>query len=147
MAGSQLKNLKAALKARGLTGQTNVKSKNKKIPKDKRRSMIVKKKKAIAEIREEFNPFEIKAARNKRRDGLPSKTADRIAVGKPGISKQIGEEQRKRAFEARKMMKNKRGGVIDKRFGERDKLLTEEENVGTFHQRKTKPIKEKRKFI
>lgn len=45
MAGSQLKNLKAALKARGLTGQTNVKSKNKKIPKDKRRSMIVKKKK------------------------------------------------------------------------------------------------------
>lgn len=30
MAGSQLKNLKAALKARGLTGQTNVKSKNKK---------------------------------------------------------------------------------------------------------------------
>lgn len=50
-------------------------------------------------------------------------------MGKPGISKQIGEEQRKRAFEARKMMKNKRGGVIDKRFGERDKLLTEEEKM------------------
>lgn len=47
MAGSQLKNLKAALKARGLTGQTNVKSKNKKIPKDKRRSMIVKKKRPL----------------------------------------------------------------------------------------------------
>ncbi|CAI4320564.1 AGA_1a_G0007400.mRNA.1.CDS.1 [Saccharomyces cerevisiae] len=130
MAGSQLKNLKAALKARGLTGQTNVKSKNKKNSKRQAKEYDrEEKKKAIAEIREEFNPFEIKAARNKRRDGLPSKTADRIAVGKPGISKQIGEEQRKRAFEARKMMKNKRGGVIDKRFGERDKLLTEEEKM------------------
>ncbi|EJS44411.1 nop14p [Saccharomyces arboricola H-6] len=130
MAGSQLKNLKAALKARGLTGQTNVRGKSKKNPKRQAKEYDrEEKKKAIAEIREEFNPFEVKAARNKRRDGPSSKTADRIAVGKPGISKQIGEEQRKRAFEARKTIKNKRGGVIDKRFGERDKLLTEEEKM------------------
>ncbi|CAI4057315.1 hypothetical protein SKDZ_04G0930 [Saccharomyces kudriavzevii ZP591] len=130
MAGSQLKNLKAALKARGLTGQTNVRGKSKKNPKRQAKEYDrEEKKKAIAEIREEFNPFEVKATRNKRRDGPPSKSADRIAVGKPGISKQIGEEQRKRAFEARNMIKNKRGGVIDKRFGERDKLLTEEEKM------------------
>ncbi|KOH00225.1 snoRNA-binding rRNA-processing protein NOP14 [Saccharomyces eubayanus] len=130
MAGSQLKNLKAALKARGLTGQTNIKGKSKKNPKRQAKEYDREEKnRAIAEIREEFNPFEVKAARNKRRDGPPSKTADRVAVGKPGISKQIGEEQRTRAFEARKMMKNKRGGVVDKRFGERDKLLTEEEKM------------------
>lgn len=61
MAGSQLKNLKAALKARGLTGQTNVKSKNKKNSKRQAKEYDrEEKKKAIAEIREEFNPFEIR---------------------------------------------------------------------------------------
>ncbi|CCC67955.1 hypothetical protein NCAS_0A13970 [Naumovozyma castellii] len=125
MAGSQLKNLKATLKAAGLTGQTNVKKNKKNSKRQPKAYDREEKARVIANIREQFNPFEVKMARNKRREGGPSS----VAVGKPGISKQIGEEQRKKAFETRSSIKNRRGGVIDKRFGERDKDMTEEEKM------------------
>lgn len=129
MAGSQLKNLKATLKAHGLTGQTNVK-KAKKTKRQAREYDREEKAKTIAKIREQFNPFEVKAAKNKRKGGDPGlKNSDKVAVGKPGISKQIGEEQRMKAFEAKKLMKKRKGGVVDKRFGERDKNMTEEEKM------------------
>ncbi|KAL3230165.1 Nucleolar complex protein 14 [Nakaseomyces bracarensis] len=129
MAGSQLKNLKATLKAHGLTGQTNTKH-TKKTKRQAREYDREEKAKTIAKIREQFNPFEVKAAKNKRKGGDPGlKNSDKVAVGKPGISKQIGEEQRMKAFEAKRLMKKRKGGVIDKRFGERDKNLTEEEKM------------------
>lgn len=125
MAGSQLKSLKNALKERGLTGQTNVKGSNK-LKRKAREYDREEKAKTIAKIREQFNPFDVKVNRNKRSaDGNKSLQA----VGKPGISKQIGEEQRKQIYEARNSKKNRLGGVFDRRFGENHKGLTEEEKM------------------
>ncbi|CAB4252203.1 similar to Saccharomyces cerevisiae YDL148C NOP14 Nucleolar protein, forms a complex with Noc4p that mediates maturation and nuclear export of 40S ribosomal subunits [Maudiozyma barnettii] len=131
MAGSQLKKLKATLKEHGLTGQANIK-KNKKNTKRKATEYDREEKvRVINKIREQFNPFEVKATRDKRNEKSKDKnnTSNRVAVGKPGISKQIGEEQRKQSYEARKLIQNKRGGLVDRRFGERDKNLTEEEKM------------------
>lgn len=126
MAGSQLKNLKRTLKENGLTGQANVKgSKNaKKKPREHDREERAK---VIAKIREQFNPFEIKVNRNKK-EAAGSKN-DKKPVGKPGISKQIGEDQRRQAYELRNSRKNKNGGIVDRRFGEKNKHLSSEEKM------------------
>ncbi|VEU22328.1 DEKNAAC103656 [Brettanomyces naardenensis] len=126
MAGSQLKRLRATLKDAGLIGQTNTKRKGKKhsrkTPNETRRE---DRQRVIAEIREEFNPFDVKMTRDKRADALSKKRT----VGKPGISKQIGQERRKVEWEAKMARKNKSGGIIDKRFGERNKNMTAEEKM------------------
>ncbi|AET41373.1 snoRNA-binding rRNA-processing protein NOP14 Ecym_8077 [Eremothecium cymbalariae DBVPG len=123
MGGSQLKRLKATLQAHGLTGQTNVKK-----PKGKRPSKEYDREEraqVLSKIREQFNPFDIKVNRNKVQ--ILTGDGSKVAVGKPGISKQIGEEQRKVAYEAKKAQRNRSGAVIDRRFGERNKNLTPEE--------------------
>ncbi|ODV97627.1 hypothetical protein PACTADRAFT_47508 [Pachysolen tannophilus NRRL Y-2460] len=125
MAGSQLKKLKESLKAAGLTGQTNVKRKGKKnAPSETRRD---DRKAVINAIREEFNPFEVKMNRNKR--DINEARKSKVVVGRPGISKQIGEEQRKNAYEANKKLKNKVGGVVDRRFGENNPNLNPEDKM------------------
>ncbi|CAH01781.1 snoRNA-binding rRNA-processing protein NOP14 [Kluyveromyces lactis] len=126
MGGSQLKNLKAALKANGLTGQTNVKKSSKKKGKSPREFDREERQKTIERIREQFNPFDVKTNRNKK-VGVMRESAAKLAVGKPGITKQAGEDQRKMFYEAKKSSKNRSGGVLDKRFGEKDKNLTSEE--------------------
>ena len=126
MAGSQLKQLKAALKENGLTGQTNVKRKgkgSKRAPSETRRDDREEK---IQRIREQFNPFEIKT--NKTKYETNGKFV-KGAQGKPGISKQIGEDQRKAAWEAKKAAKNKSGLLKDRRFGENDASLNPEEKM------------------
>ncbi|AGO11841.1 AaceriADR072Cp [[Ashbya] aceris (nom. inval.)] len=123
MAGSQLKRLKATLKAHGLTGQTNVKkSKNRKTSKEYDHE---EKARVVSAIREQFNPFDVKANRSKLHSADAG--AAKVAVGKPGISKQIGEQQRLQLHESKKAQKNRAGGLIDKRFGERNKHMTAEE--------------------
>lgn len=126
MAGSQLKNLKATLKAHGLTGQTNVKKNKKNTKRQPKEYDREEKAQVIAKIREQFNPFDVKTNRNKRE---PAVKDAKVAVGKPGISKQVGEEQRKQIYEAKKSSKNRLGGVLDRRFGERNKDLSAEEKM------------------
>lgn len=125
MAGSQLKQLKEALKKQGLTGQTNTKSKKglKKAPSDTRRD---DKKEVLERIREQFNPFEIKV--NRKKTDIDERSQKGVK-GKPGISKQIGEDARMAAYEAKKSLKNRTGTFKDRRFGENDKSLTEEEKM------------------
>ncbi|CUS23076.1 LAQU0S08e01596g1_1 [Lachancea quebecensis] len=125
MAGSQLKNLKNALKEQGFTGQTNVKG-SKKVKRKAKEYDRDERTKAIARIREQFNPFDVKMNRDKR--NAEAKKAVQ-PVGKPGISKQIGEEQRKQVYEAKRKSKNRLGGLLDRRFGENFKGLTEEEKM------------------
>ncbi|ODV87356.1 hypothetical protein CANARDRAFT_26759 [[Candida] arabinofermentans NRRL YB-2248] len=126
MAGSQLKQLKATLKSAGLTGQTNQKKKGKKhaqkTPNETRRA---DKEELLSKIREQFNPFDVKVTRNKRADAMEKKRT----VGKPGISKQIGEENRRAAWEEKMSRKNKVGGLVDRRFGENNADLTAEEKM------------------
>ena len=125
--GTQLKKLKESLKNAGLTGQSNLGKKSKgrnrngaqdKLRKDERQ-------KALSEIREQFNPFDLKVTRNKRADAIDKK----LTVGKPGINKQAGEEARRREYESRLERRGKVGGVIDRRFGEGNSKLTPEEKM------------------
>lgn len=126
MAGSQLKKLRASLKEAGLTGQTNRKHKGKKhsrkTPNETRRD---DKEKVIEKLREEFNPFDTKMSRSKREDArLKNRT-----VGKPGISKQVGEEKRREQWNLKMRQKNRNGVLIDRRFGEGDTGMTTEEKM------------------
>lgn len=125
--GTQLKKLKESLKNAGLTGQSNLGKKNKgknrngaqdKLRKDERQ-------KALNEIREQFNPFDVKVTRNKRADAIDKK----LTVGKPGINKQAGEEARRSEYESRLERRGKVGGIIDRRFGEGNSKLTPEEKM------------------
>ena len=133
MAGSQLKKLKEALKANGLSGpvQQNKKGRGKK-GKQSREYDREERQRVISRIREEFNPFDIKTNRNKHgpaNDEGTNNKSTKIAVGKPGISKQVGEEQRQQVYSAKKGSKGKASAFIDKRFGERNKALTDEEKM------------------
>ncbi|SCU99271.1 LAFA_0G23024g1_1 [Lachancea sp. 'fantastica'] len=128
MAGSQLKELKKSLKEKGFTGQANVKASKKGNKRQAREYDRDERAQQISKIREQFSPFELKMNRDKRSSQAGKNTAHK-AAGKPGISKQIGEEQRLAAHEVRERRKNKLGGVMDRRFGEKNKDLTEEEKM------------------
>lgn len=88
-------------------------------------SALKKLKASIANKTKIDNPFDTKVSRNKRADALAKKQT----VGKPGISKQAGEERRKLEWDAKMKRKNKSGGIFDKRFGEGNEKLTKEEKM------------------
>lgn len=124
--GAQLKKLRESLQNAGFTGQSNFSKKGKgkkkgaqdKLAKDERQ-------KVLNDIREQFNPFDVKVTRNKRADAIEKK----LTVGKPGLNKQFGEESRRREFNERMQRKGKAGGIIDRRFGEGNSKLTPEEKM------------------
>ncbi|KAF5092899.1 hypothetical protein D0Z00_004344 [Geotrichum galactomycetum] len=124
MGGSQLKALKASLKSHGLIGQTNTKGKGKsKRSQDKNRQ---DKETVLASIRDAFSPFELKTTKQKA-DVVGRRVIG--AVGRPGISKQAGEDNRRRALKAEMYQKNRVGGVVDRRFGENDASMNPEEKM------------------
>lgn len=89
MPPSQLKRLKASLHAAGVIGNQkskNNKKKNGKVGSDAR----VDKHAKLQSIREEFNPFEIKTTRVKY--DVAGRVKIKGSQGRPGVSKQIGEE-------------------------------------------------------
>lgn len=88
MGGSQLKALKASLKSHGLIGQSNTKGKGKGSKKSSDRNRQDKEK-VLANIRDAFSPFDLKTTKQKT-DVIGRRVQG--AVGRPGISKQIGEE-------------------------------------------------------
>jgi nucleolar protein 14 len=126
--GTQLKKLRESLKNAGLSGQSNFGKKSKgKGRKNGAQDKLRKddKEKILNEIREQFNPFDVKVTKNKRADAMQKK----LTVGKPGITKQIGEENRRREFESKMERKGKAGGIIDRRFGEGNSKLSSEEKM------------------
>ncbi|KAK9365796.1 nucleolar protein 14 [Lipomyces kononenkoae] len=124
MGKSQLKQLKERLKTNGFTGQTNDKRKQ-----QKRAQVATRadKDQLLQSIRDEFNPFEIKTTRQKHGDILGRKVQG--AVGKPGLSKQIGEENRRKTLKKELERKHKVGAVIDRRFGETDPTMALEDKM------------------
>ncbi|PRT54704.1 putative nucleolar complex protein 14 [Wickerhamiella sorbophila] len=120
MAGSILKKLKNDLQRHDLLrhqGGKKSKSGNGRDRKDRDR-------KVLDSIREAFNPFDTKKNREKFQALGQNVTGQQ---GKPGISKQIGEDQRKQTYEALKRVKNRVGAVVDRRFGENDKNMSSED--------------------
>lgn len=132
MAGSQLKQLKAALKANGLIGQTNIKKKSKKskTPSETRRN---DKHEILSNIRKDFNLFDNKVNRTKR-DVTMIQGGKFVKVG----SKQHNDATRSKSnvensmrlhYDADRKQRGKTGGLIDKRFGENNSHLTAEEKM------------------
>lgn len=133
MAGSQLKQLKAALKEKRLVGQTNIKRKNKKAaPSDTRRD-TEQKHRDISKIRSEFNQFDQRINRSKH-DFTVILGGKFVKAG----SKQHNETSKTHSgveramqidYNAQKQVKGRAGGLVDRRFGEKNGLMTEEEKM------------------
>lgn len=89
MPPSQLKRLKASLQAAGVIGNQKSKKEKKKNARAGSDARVDKHSK-LQSIREEFNPFEVKTTRVKY--DVSGRTKIKGVQGRPGISKQIGEE-------------------------------------------------------
>jgi nucleolar protein 14 len=132
MAGSQLKQLKAALKEKGLIGQTNVKKKNRKskTPSETRRD---DREQVISDIRGNFNKFDQRINRSKR-DVTVIKGGKFVTVGSQQHndatrSNTSTQKSMKLQYELEKKQKGKNGGISDRRFGESNKHMTAEEKM------------------
>ncbi|KAI8087486.1 nucleolar protein 14, partial [Thamnidium elegans] len=126
--GSALKRLKKTLQVAGVVGQASKASRSKKDRKRGAPTEVGKNNadKKLSLIRGEFNPFEHKIQKTKF-EILGRKMKG--TSGKPNLSKQIGEENRKKTLLVEMKNKNRRGGIIDKRFGENNPSLTPEERM------------------
>lgn len=134
MAGSQLKQLKAALQTNGLIGQTNIKRKNKKAKTgSETRRANDDSKNILAGIRGQFNQFDNKVNRNKH-DYTIIQGGKFVKAG----SKQHNEATKNRSsienslkaeYALNKKQHGRTGGIKDRRFGENNANLTAEEKM------------------
>lgn len=91
MGESQLKRLKASLRAAGITGQQKPKKASTKAKQSSgKNNSRLDRNVALQSIREEFNPFEVKTTREKH--DISGRGRIKGAQGRPGLSKQIGED-------------------------------------------------------
>lgn len=88
MPESQLKRLKASLRSAGITGQQKPKRSAKRST--TKNNSRLDRNVALQGIREEFNPFELKT--NRVKHSVIGRGTVKGAQGRPGLSKQIGEE-------------------------------------------------------
>ncbi|KAG5439856.1 hypothetical protein PCANB_000138 [Pneumocystis canis] len=115
MTKSQLKQLKIALKNAGIsTGNRRTKKKKKQVDQTNRISIL-------EDIRSQFNHYEKKV--NKIKYEVSGRKLKGIE-GRPGLSRQVGEEKRKKTILVNMLRKNKEGGIIDRRFGEHNTHLS-----------------------
>ncbi|KAG0321587.1 nucleolar complex protein 14 [Dissophora globulifera] len=129
MAKSALYRLKSSLKEAGAIGPNSRASLSKKDRKKGRPTAASAKNdlsKKLAHIKDAMNPFEMKVT-NQKYDVLGRKAKG--VQGKPTLSKQVGEENRRKTLLQELQRKNKAGGVIDKRFGEDDPNMTPEDKM------------------
>ncbi|KAI8865775.1 Nop14-like protein [Ramicandelaber brevisporus] len=125
--GSQLKRLKKALGAAGLIGPNSKASISKKDRKKGLGKRDHKLKTALNEIQTAANPFELKVNQSSKVSAL-GRTI-RGTSGRPGISKQVGIDARKKTLLVEMQNRGKTGGLVDRRFGEGDITLTPEEKM------------------
>ncbi|MCJ1287382.1 nucleolar complex protein 14 [Xylographa opegraphella] len=132
MPPSQLKRLKTSLRDQGVVGPQKSKKQKKEagksgISKDKRTRRDV----ALQGIREQFNPFEVKVASRGSKFQFANASTRGIdgVVGRPGITKGLGEENRRKTLLVEMQRRKKVGGILDNRFGENDPTMTPEERA------------------
>lgn len=96
MPPSQLKRLKDTLREKGVVGPQKSKRQKKRANKDgSGRDERVQRSAALQGIREQFNPFETRALIRNKHDvviGSGSKSAKNLVIGRPGVTKGLGEE-------------------------------------------------------
>ncbi|KAK2065826.1 Nop14-like family protein [Colletotrichum caudatum] len=136
MAGSQLKRLKSSLREQGIVGPQKSKKQKRqfaqyeKAKTDKR----LQRGAALSQIREQFNPFDLKhnprgpkfeITTNRPQAGAAAKGIH----GRPTEAKSLGEQRRRETLLVEMQKRNKVGGILDRRFGENDPSLAEEEKM------------------
>ena len=121
MPPSQLKQLKASLRDQGLVGPQKSKKQKKLAAKDAGKKQ--KRNAALEDIRERFNPFEVKGPARKEKfevAGIKDGRAKKGIQGRPGVTKGLGEERRRATLLKEIQSRNKVGQIVDRRFGEND---------------------------
>ena len=132
MPPSQLKRLKSSLREQGITGPQ--KSKKQKLAASKSgafQDKRVQRNVALQGIREQFNPFEIKtSARGEKYEFAAIRSGEgkiaKGAIGRPGVTRGLGEENRRKTLLVEMQRRKKVGGIMDRRFGENNPSMTPE---------------------
>ncbi|KAI5948681.1 NOP14 [Candida theae] len=135
MAGSQLKQLKSALKEKGLIGQTNTNKKKAAKSRTSRRNEVDRdlRQQNLNVVRDQFNKFDQRINRTKHDITIASKDGF-VKVGSKqhnAVTAKNGamQKQMKMQYDLEKEKRGKTGGILDKRFGENDAHLTQEEKM------------------
>ncbi|KAI9770273.1 MAG: nucleolar complex protein 14 [Geoglossum simile] len=136
MPPSQLKRLKATLRAEGITGpQPSKKAKRRAAANGANKDRRVDRTATLQNIREQFNPFEVTApgsGRGKFEVTTNKTLSNRVGKGlkgRPGVSKSVGEENRRKTLLLEMQRRKKVGGIMDRRFGENDATMAPEEKM------------------
>ncbi|EAU38681.1 conserved hypothetical protein [Aspergillus terreus NIH2624] len=132
MPPSQLKQLKASLRESGVLGpQQSKKQKRQNAKTGAAAQNRNQRNAALQAIRDRFNPFEIKTTATKRKFDVTTRDAGKEATvrARPGVTKSLGEEKRRQTLLRELHMRNKVGGIHDRRFGEDDPNMTPEEKA------------------
>ncbi|ETN37036.1 uncharacterized protein HMPREF1541_08025 [Cyphellophora europaea CBS 101466] len=127
MAPSQLKQLKASLRETGVFGPQKSKKQRKANAKDAQNRL--QRNAALDDIREKFNPFEAKAPARRQKHEVFSNKVTKPTVGRPGVTRGLGEDRRRETLLRELQSRNRVGGLLDRRFGENDPTLTPEERA------------------
>ncbi|KAF9879867.1 rRNA maturation protein [Colletotrichum karsti] len=136
MAGSQLKRLKSSLKEQGIIGPQKSKKQKRQFAQEEKakNDKRLQKSAALGQIREQFNPFDLK--HNPRGPKFevtsnrpPTGAAAKGINGRPGVAKSLGEQRRRETLLVEMQKRHKVGGILDRRFGENDPALAEEEKM------------------
>ncbi|MCJ1272527.1 nucleolar complex protein 14 [Puttea exsequens] len=131
MAPSQLKRLRSSLREHGVIGlQKSKKQKKQATQSGSLQESRSQRNVALQGIREHFNPFEVKPASRSKYDFASSKVAagrvEKGATSRPGVTKGLGEENRRKTLLLEMQKRKKVGGIMDRRFGESDPTMTPE---------------------
>lgn len=90
----------------------------------------VQRNEALTQIREQFNPFDLKHAKAPKFDVTTNRPKTGFAAkgitGRPTAANTAGEERRRETILAEYQNRSKVGGIIDRRFGEYDQNMSEE---------------------
>ncbi|GAM82652.1 hypothetical protein ANO11243_006340 [Dothideomycetidae sp. 11243] len=128
MPPSQLKRLKQSLREQGITGPQKSK-KQKKQSQGQNADQRVRRDAALQQIRDSFNPFEIKASSRTAKFSSMSDRAAPTTISRPGVTKSMGEQTRRQNLLPELQRRNKSGGIVDRRIGEGDATMTPEERA------------------
>jgi nucleolar protein 14 len=127
MAPSQLKQLKASLRENGVLGPQKSKKQKKATSKDAQKR--IQRNAALEVIRERFNPFEVKAPARRDKFEVASNKVSKPAIGRPGVTRGLGEERRRETLLKEMQSRNRVGALLDRRFGENDPTMTPEQRA------------------
>ncbi|OMP87385.1 putative nucleolar complex protein 14 [Diplodia seriata] len=133
MPPSQLKRLKVSLREQGIVGPQKSKKEKKRSSGKDGAERAARRNAALTNIRDSFNPFEIKAAKPEKFESTSLQKANakngKTMMGRPGVTKSMGEETRRKTLLPELQKRNKAGGIIDRRIGENDPNMSLEDKM------------------